>query len=144
RDRGNAVRALLARRGVPPGLLPQQHGAAVLPGHDHPQGDQAAAEVRGPPQVRPGAALSDPPRKVYDREYFERWYRDPRQAVILGDHVARRDALAVAAAEYVLERRVASVLDVGAGEGAWRPFLRRLRPGVRYAGVEPSAYAVAR
>jgi len=64
--------------------------------------------------------------------------------VILGDHVARRVALAVAAAEYVLERRVTSVLDVGAGEGAWRAHLKRLRPRARYAGVEPSAYAVAR
>jgi SAM-dependent methyltransferase len=64
--------------------------------------------------------------------------------VILGDHVARRVALAVAAAEYVLERRVRTVLDVGAGEGAWRAHLRRLRPRVRYAGVEPSAYAVQR
>jgi SAM-dependent methyltransferase len=64
--------------------------------------------------------------------------------VILGDHVARRVALAVAAAEYVLERRITSVLDVGAGEGAWRPHLKRLRPRARYAGIEPSAYAVER
>jgi SAM-dependent methyltransferase len=85
-----------------------------------------------------------PPRKVYDRAYFDRWYRDPAQAVILGDHVARRVALAVAAAEYVLERRVESVLDVGAGEGAWRAHLKRRRPAAHYAGVEPSAYAVAR
>ncbi len=64
--------------------------------------------------------------------------------MILGDHVARRVALAVAAAEYVLERPVRSVLDVGAGEGAWRPHIKRLRPRARYAGVEPSAYAVQR
>src|SRR4029450_1266414 len=30
------------------------------------------------------------------------------------------------------------------GEGAWQPILERLRPGLRYVGVDPSPYAVAR
>ncbi len=47
-------------------------------------------------------------------------------------------------AEYFLERPVRSVLDVGAGEGAWFRALRRLRPGVRYLGIDPSPYAVRR
>jgi SAM-dependent methyltransferase len=42
----------------------------------------------------------------------------------------------------MLGRDIVSVLDVGAGEGAWQPMLRRLRPGVRYLGVDPSEYAV--
>jgi predicted TPR repeat methyltransferase len=56
--------------------------------------------------------------------------------------VERKVHLAVAAAEYMLGRDVVSVLDVGAGEGAWQPILRRLRPEARYLGVEPSEYAV--
>ena len=47
-------------------------------------------------------------------------------------------------AEWVLGRRVKSVLDVGCGEGNWRAPLRRLRPGLHYDGVDPSEYAVAR
>ena len=52
--------------------------------------------------------------------------------------------LAVAAAEYVLERRIRSVLDVGCGEGRWRAPLVRLRRGLTYVGVDPSAYVVRR
>ncbi|MEP7028300.1 MAG: class I SAM-dependent methyltransferase [Candidatus Eisenbacteria bacterium] len=87
---------------------------------------------------------SPPTTKTYDRDYFDRWYRDPAQAVILGSHLERRVRLAVAAAEYVLEREVETVLDVGCGEAPWRAILKRLRPRARYAGLDPSAYAVAR
>ena len=50
--------------------------------------------------------------------------------------------MVVGVAEYFLQRKIRSVLDIGAGEGAWRAELRRLRPGVRYQGVDPSAYVV--
>ena len=80
--------------------------------------------------------------KRYDERYFERWYRRARTRVHSPDDVERKVHLAVAAAEFMLGRDIVSVLDVGAGEGAWRPILRRLRPGVRYLGVEPSEYAV--
>lgn len=84
------------------------------------------------------------PGKVYDRAYFDRWYRDPSWFVIQRAHLERRVHLAVAAAEWVLERPVESVLDVGAGEGPWRAALRRIRPRARYVGLDPSAYAVKR
>ena len=82
--------------------------------------------------------------KAYDRAYFDRWYRDPAQAVIRREHLARRVRLAVAAAEWVLDREIDSVLDIGAGEAPWRAALRRLRPKARYLGLDPSAYAVQR
>jgi SAM-dependent methyltransferase len=47
-------------------------------------------------------------------------------------------------AEWVLGRRVKSVLDVGCGEGNWRAPLLRLRPRLHYDGVDPSEYAVKR
>lgn len=48
----------------------------------------------------------------------------------------------VSAAEYLLNEPVRTVLDVGAGEGAWLPVLRKLRPRIKYWGVDPSEYAV--
>ena len=83
-------------------------------------------------------------RKRYDAEYFRRWYHDPRRRVIVPSAVARKVRLVVGIAEALLERPIRSVLDVGAGEGAWRGHLRRLRPRVRYVGVESSEYAVER
>ena len=82
--------------------------------------------------------------KRYDRAYFDRWYRDPATRVAESGALARRASLALSAAEYLLERPVRRVLDVGCGEGAWRQALRRLRPRLRYTGVDASAYVVRR
>ncbi|MEW5915544.1 MAG: class I SAM-dependent methyltransferase [Gemmatimonadota bacterium] len=80
----------------------------------------------------------------YDRAYFDKWYRHPAHRVKSSEYLARQVAGVVSMAEYILERRVTRVLDVGAGEGHWRPVLRRMRPRVRYYGVDPSEYAVQR
>ena len=80
--------------------------------------------------------------KRYDHAYFQRWYRD-----LGGSHrqaLARKVALAVALAEFHLERPIRSVLDVGCGEAAWRAPLLKLRPGLHYQGVDSSEYAVSR
>jgi SAM-dependent methyltransferase len=82
--------------------------------------------------------------KVYDRAYFDRWYRDPRHAIVRGGMLERRVQLAVAAAEFVLERPIRSVLDVGCGEAPWRALLLRARPGIRYVGVDSSEYVLRR
>jgi SAM-dependent methyltransferase len=81
-------------------------------------------------------------RKQYDQAYFDRWYRDGG----IGDRarLARKVALAVATAEYHLERPIRTVLDIGCGEGAWRAPLRKLRPEVQYLGFDGSEYAIAR
>lgn len=81
--------------------------------------------------------------KTYDRAYFNRWYRSADRVVIPGE-VQRKAALAVALAEYFLRRPLRDVLDVGCGEGAWYPHLRKLRPRVKYTGVDPSEYVVRR
>jgi len=52
--------------------------------------------------------------------------------------------MVVGVTEWLLERPLRSVLDVGCGEGPWQPVLQTLRPGSRYAGIDTSAYAVAR
>lgn len=80
----------------------------------------------------------------YDRAYFDKWYRHPAHRVKSVQYLRRQVAFVVGVAEYLLERRITSVLDVGAGEGNWRPILRRMRPALRYYGVDPSEYAVRR
>lgn len=80
--------------------------------------------------------------KAYDSSYFHRWYRDPRTRVTSDRALERKVHLALSAAEYMLGRRVRTVLDVGCGEGRWYVALRRIRPGISYVGVESSEYAV--
>ena len=50
--------------------------------------------------------------------------------------------MVAAVTEYFLGRKLRSVLDVGAGEGAWGVELKRLRPKIHYTGVDSSDYAV--
>ncbi len=82
--------------------------------------------------------------KLYDRDYFDRWYRPPGGTAGATARLQQKVALAVAASEYHLGRRLRSVLDVGCGEGAWRAPLKKLRADVDYMGVDSSHYAVAR
>jgi SAM-dependent methyltransferase len=84
------------------------------------------------------------PREHYDSAYFDKWYRSRTHRVRTTAQVDRLVRFVVGAAEYVLDRPVRSVLDVGAGEGHWYPLLQKIRPRVRYVGVEPSEYAVTR
>lgn len=84
------------------------------------------------------------PGKVYDRAYFDRWYRHPQHAVSSRKSLERKVALTIAVAEYYLGREVRNVLDVGCGEGVWRAPLKKLRPGIDYLGLDSSEYVVAR
>ncbi len=80
----------------------------------------------------------------YDQRYFDKWYRHPSHRVSTMASAGRKAVLALAVAEYYLERPVRTVLDVGCGEGQWHLILKKLRPGIRYTGVDPSEYAVKR
>ena len=82
--------------------------------------------------------------KAYDEAYFRKWYRDPKNRNVRRDGVARKVAMAVSVAEHLLGRPLASVLDVGCGEGSWFPLLRAIRPKLRYLGLDTSDYAVRR
>lgn len=81
-------------------------------------------------------------KKVYDSAYFQRWYRD--RGTVGRAALGRKVAMAVAIAEFYLERPIRSVLDVGCGEAPWRAPLLKLRPKLHYQGVDSSEYAVAR
>ncbi|MFN8582537.1 MAG: class I SAM-dependent methyltransferase [Gemmatimonadaceae bacterium] len=80
----------------------------------------------------------------YDKAYFDKWYRHPKHRVKSPGDIARQLRFIVSATEYLFEQPVRRVLDVGCGEGNWRPPLQRIRPGATYWGVDASAYAVAR
>lgn len=80
----------------------------------------------------------------YDRRYFDKWYRHPRHRVKTKQDMRRQLGFIVAVAEYLLDRPVRSVLDVGCGEGNWSTVLRGLRPRASYVGVDGSEYAVRR
>ena len=85
-----------------------------------------------------------PAAKTYDEAYFRRWYRGSEAVAGGKARLARKVALAMATAEYYLERPVRSVLDIGCGEGAWRAPLLKLRPKLDYLGFDASEYAVRR
>lgn len=82
--------------------------------------------------------------KIYDREYFDHWYRDGPHAVSSKGELARKVGLAVSQAEYYLGRPIRNVLDVGCGEAAWRAPLLALRPALSYRGLDSSEYVVRR
>ena len=83
-----------------------------------------------------------PMTKRYDQQYFDTWYRKRG----IGDtaRLTRKVALAVATAEYHLERPIRTILDIGCGEGVWRAPLLKLRPKARYLGFDSSEYAIRR
>ena len=82
--------------------------------------------------------------KRYDRDYFDRWYRDPSTKVISRDELRRKVAVAVGVAEFFLHREIESVLDIGCGEAPWLIELKKIRPSVEYIGLDPSEYVVER
>ena len=84
------------------------------------------------------------PAKSFDQHFFDTWYRGADHRFRAGASLARHAMVAISAAEYLLERPVRRVLDIGCGEGEWRAVLRTLRPKARYTGIDPSEYVVRR
>lgn len=82
--------------------------------------------------------------KVYDKAYFDRWYRHRDTRVNEPEEIRRKVTMAVATVEYFLRREIRSVLDIGCGEGAWRSHLKALRPRISYLGYDSSDYVVQR
>jgi SAM-dependent methyltransferase len=82
--------------------------------------------------------------KQYDAAYFEKWYRDPAHRVKTPAELARQVEFVLHTAEWVLQRPLRRVLDVGCGEGQWGVALRKRRPRLEYVGVDPSDWAVSR
>lgn len=82
--------------------------------------------------------------KVYDRNYFERWYRNESFGIGSRQALVRKARMAISVAEYYLGRPVRTVLDVGCGEGVWKSVLKAERPKIYYLGIDSSEYVVRR
>jgi SAM-dependent methyltransferase len=82
--------------------------------------------------------------KSYDRAYFERWYRDPTDRVSTRDSLERKARMAIAVSEFLIGRRVETIVDVSCGEAPWFPVIRRLRPDASYIGIDSSEYVLQR
>jgi SAM-dependent methyltransferase len=92
---------------------------------------------RGHPTARPDSA------EPFGREYYRRYYFDPRTAVATrGEMRARARLIAAFAAHAGLP--VARVLEAGCGTGMLAAALRRSLPRAQYVGLETSEYLCAR
>ncbi len=76
---------------------------------------------------------------AFDREYYQRYYYDPRTAVTSRREMRARARLIAAFTEHV-GLPVRRVLDAGCGTGLLRAPLRRQLPKAEYVGLETSEY----
>lgn len=79
----------------------------------------------------------------FDREYYRRFYRDPRSRVATPAEIRRRARLIAACVEY-LGLDVRRILDAGCGIGVLRKPLVAALPRARYTGLEVSPYLCRR
>jgi len=83
-------------------------------------------------------SAATPPR-TFDRDYYRRYYLDPRRAVVSRGEMELRGRFIAAFARYS-DMPVKRILDAGCGLGLMRKSLRRGLPKAEYVGLEASAY----
>ena len=93
-------------------------------------------------------ALSSVPRSAptaasFDRDYYRRYYFDPRTAVISRAEMRARAELIAAYARHI-GVPVRRILDAGCGTGAMKRTLLRRLPRSTYVGLEMSEYLCQR
>jgi SAM-dependent methyltransferase len=79
----------------------------------------------------------------FDRDYYQRYYFEPRTAVTSAREMQARARLIAAYVEHV-GLPVRRVLDAGCGVGLLRKPLVRFLPRARYVGLEASEYLCSR
>lgn len=79
----------------------------------------------------------------FDRDYYRRYYLDPRTAVNSREDMRRLARFIAAYLDY-LDLPVRRILDAGCGCGWLRAPLRRLLPSATYTGLEYSEYLCRR
>jgi SAM-dependent methyltransferase len=79
----------------------------------------------------------------FDRDYYQRFYFNPRTAVTTQAEAKNRARLIAAHADYI-GLPVRRILDAGCGTGMLRSPLRRLLPRATYQGLETSEYLCKR
>ncbi|MGB6605451.1 MAG: class I SAM-dependent methyltransferase [Steroidobacteraceae bacterium] len=97
-----------------------------------------SAGVRGPRGARAARTTAH-----FGREYYQRYYYDPRTAVVTRAEMrARARLIAAFVAHAGLPAR--RILEAGCGTGLLRSALLRLLPRAHYAALEASEYLCAR
>jgi SAM-dependent methyltransferase len=92
----------------------------------------------------PSASHAKPRREArFDRDYYARYYFDPRTAVA-SRHEMRSRARLIAALTSHAGLPVRRILEAGCGTGMLREALRRLLPGAHYVALEASEYLCER
>lgn len=79
----------------------------------------------------------------FDREYYRRYYYDPRTAVVTRAETRARARLIGACVQH-LGLPVRRILEAGCGTGVLRAELTRLLPRAHYTGLEASEYLCRR
>jgi SAM-dependent methyltransferase len=79
----------------------------------------------------------------FGREYYQRYYLDPRTAVATRREMQLRARLIAALAAHA-DLPVRRILEVGCGTGTLRAALTRLLPRAHYLGLEASEYLCQR
>jgi len=80
---------------------------------------------------------------AFDREYYQRFYFNPRTAVTSKAEMGARARLIAGCVEY-LGLPVGKILDAGCGIGLLRTPLKRALRRAHYVGLEPSEYLCRR
>jgi 2-polyprenyl-3-methyl-5-hydroxy-6-metoxy-1,4-benzoquinol methylase len=80
---------------------------------------------------------------AFDRDYYRRFYFNPRTAVTSRTEMSARARLIVGCLRYI-DLPVASILDAGCGVGLLRAPLKRAWRRADYVGLEYSAYLCER
>jgi 2-polyprenyl-3-methyl-5-hydroxy-6-metoxy-1,4-benzoquinol methylase len=86
-----------------------------------------------------GGADAARPAARFGREYYRRYYLDPRTAVVSRAEMRARARLIAAYAKHA-GLPVGRILDAGCGIGLLRAPLRRAFPRAEYVGLEASGY----
>jgi SAM-dependent methyltransferase len=79
----------------------------------------------------------------FDRDYYARYYFDPRTAVSSAAEMRARARLIAAMTQHA-DLPVRRILEAGCGTGLLRAALRRLLPQAQYVGLEASEYLCGR
>jgi SAM-dependent methyltransferase len=79
----------------------------------------------------------------FDRNYYQRYYFDPRTAVASAAEMRSRARLIAALTQHA-GLPVRRILEAGCGTGMLRAPLKRLLPQAHYVGLETSEYLCAR
>ena len=82
-------------------------------------------------------------RRDFDKDFFDRYYRERSTAVVSTDEIDRLVRFVVSYLDH-LRVPVNSVLDAGCGMGYWQNSLMRMGRRVDYTGIDVSEYLCRR